>query len=211
MATDNSRAVPEDRFTRAQFGLPEKGIVFCCFNNGYKITPAAFGIWMRLLQTVPDSVVWLTRDSAEASANLVKEAQARGVDASRLVFAERMPDHADYLARYRCADLFLDTFNYNAHATAADVLWAGVPLVTLAGRSFPARVAGSLLRAIGLPELVTETAERYEALALELATQPQRLAEVKARLSANRRATPLFDSEGFTRDFERLLETLQAS
>jgi predicted O-linked N-acetylglucosamine transferase (SPINDLY family) len=210
MATDNSRAAAEDRFSRAQFGLPEDGIVFCCFNNGYKITPAEFGIWMRLLQKVPGSVAWLTRDSEEAAANLIREAAARGIDKSRLVFATRMPDHGDYLARYRCADIFLDTFNYNAHATASDVLWAGLPLVTRSGRSFPSRVAGSLLKAVGLPELVTQTAEAYEALALDLATQPQRLAEIKARLAANRLTMPLFDSQGFTRDFERLLETMRA-
>jgi predicted O-linked N-acetylglucosamine transferase (SPINDLY family) len=211
MATDNGRAAAEDRFTRSHFGLPQDGLVFCCFNNSYKITPAEFGIWMRLLQKVPGSVAWLAKDSEEAAANLIKEAAARGVDKSRLIFAERVPDLGDYLARYRCADIFLDTFHYNAHATASDVLWAGLPLITKSGRSFPSRVAGSLLKAAGLPELVTDTAEAYEALALELATRPERLAAIKAKLAANRLTTPLFDSEGFTRDFERALESIRAS
>lgn len=208
MATDNSRAAAQDRFTRAQFGLPDDGIVFCCFNNGYKITPAEFSIWMRLLGKVAGSVLWLPRDSEAATANLTREAAACGIAPHRLVFAERMPDHADYLARYRCADLFLDTFNYNAHVTASDALWAGLPIVTRSGSSFPARVAGSLLGAIGLPELVTQTPEAYEALALDLATRPDRLAATKAKLAANRLTTPLFDSEGFTRDIERLYDAL---
>lgn len=202
MANDNLRPISERRFARAELGLPESGFVFCCFNNSYKISPVEFDIWMKLLAAVPGSVLWLSKDSELAAANLAREAQARGMDRSRLVFAERVPDQAEYLARYRCADLFLDTFNYNAHATASDVLWAGLPIVTRSGRSFPARVAGSLLHAIGLPELVTDTADAYEKLALALATDPARLAAVKAKLAANRRTTPLFDSEAFTREIE---------
>ena len=202
MANDNLRVVAEEGCDRTTFGLPEDGFVFCCFNNSYKISPAEFGTWMNLLAKVPGSVLWLSKDSDLAAANLAREAAARGIDPGRLVFAGRVPDHAEYLARYRCADLFLDTFNYNAHATASDVLWAGLPLVTKTGRSFPARVAGSLLHAVGMPELVTDTAEAYERLALDLATDPVRLAGVKAKLAANRLITPLFDSEAFTRDIE---------
>lgn len=210
MVTDNMRALAEDRFSRADFGLPESGFVFCCFNNNYKISPAEFDVWMRLLGRTPGSVLWLSKDNALAADNLVREAQARGIDGSRIVFSQRMPSHADYLARYRCADLFLDTFNYNAHATTTDALWAGLPLLTRPGRSFPARVAGSLLHAIGMPELVAGTLEAYEQLALVLATDPGRMAAAKAKLAANRLTTPLFDSEGFARDIEAAYDEMQA-
>jgi predicted O-linked N-acetylglucosamine transferase (SPINDLY family) len=160
---------------------------------------------MRLLARVDGSVLWLMKCNAWAEANLRREAGARGVDADRLVFAEKV-GLADHLSRHRHADLFLDTFAYNAHTTASDALWAGVPLVTRLGRSFSARVAGSLLHAIGLPELVTESAEAYERLALDLATRPARLAAIRARIAANRLTTPLFDSLRFTRDIERAFE-----
>lgn len=208
MPTDNSRAVAEDRFSRTDMGLPETGFVFCCFNNSYKISPAEFDIWMRLLGKVPGSVLWLAKDNETAGGNLVREAQARGIDGARLVFTERMPSHADYMARYRCADLFLDTFNYNAHTTANDALWAGLPLITRPGRSFAARVAAGLLNAIGLPELVTDSRDAYEELALALATDPARLAALKAKLAANRLTTPLFDSETYTRDIEKAYDAI---
>ena len=148
---DNRRAISERQYSRAELGLPEQGIVFCCFNSSYKISPAEFDIWMRLLARTDGSVLWLLQDTARAAANLAAEARARGIDPGRLVFAGRMA-HAEHLARHRRADIFLDTFNYNAHTTASDALWAGLPLVTRSGQSFAARVGGSLLHAIGLPE-----------------------------------------------------------
>lgn len=206
---DDRRAISERAFTRSELGLPEKGFVFCCFNNNYKITPAEFDIWMRLLSKVEGSVLWLFKDNDWATDNLRNEAMKRGVDPHRIVFAERMP-LADHLARHRCADLFLDTFNVNAHTTASDALWAGLPVVTKLGASFVARVAGSLLHAVGLPDLIAETPQAYEALALGLATDPARLAAVKSRLESNRLASPLFDTERYARDIELLYERLYA-
>jgi predicted O-linked N-acetylglucosamine transferase (SPINDLY family) len=207
--TDDRRAIAERVFTRAEMGLPEQGFVFCCFNNNYKISPAEFDIWMRLLGQVEGSMLWLLKDNDLAAANLARAAQARGIDPGRLVFAGRMP-HAEHLARHRCADLFLDTFNYNAHTTAVDALWTGVPLVTRPGRSFASRVAASLLHAIEMPELICETAEAYEHLALALATDPAQLAAVKARLAAKRLTAPLFDTAQFTRGVEQAYDAMAA-
>ncbi len=202
---DRSREISGKEFERAELGLPDEGFVFCCFNNSYKITPGEFDIWMRLLAQVDGSVLWLMNDNRWAEANLRREAAARGVDADRLVFAERMP-LPEHLARHRNADLFLDTFNYNAHTTASDALWAGLPVVSKLGEGFAARVAGSLLGAIGLSELATDTAAAYEQLALQLATNPVRLGDIRARLAANRMTTPLFDAERFARHIERAYE-----
>ena len=198
---DRAREISDQPFNRAARGLPNDRFVFCCFNNNYKITSAEFDIWMRLLARVEASVLWLLKDNPWAQANLRREAVARGIDADRLVFAQRtrLPDH---LARHRCADLFLDTFNYNAHTTASDALWAGLPMVTKLGEGFPSRVGGSLLRAVGLAELVTDTPEAYEQLALELATNPDRLADIRERLATSRLTKPLFDTERFTRHIE---------
>lgn len=204
---DSGRAVSDKVFSRADLGLPEQGFVFASFNNNYKITPAEFDIWMRLLHRVEGSVLWLLQDNEWAAANLRREAEKRSIDPARLVFAERAPN-AEHLARQRCADLFLDTFKVNAHTTASDALWAGLPVLTKLGHSFVARVAGSLLHAIGLPELVTETPQAYEALALELATNPAKLKAIRDKLAANRLTTPLYDTERYTRDFEALLETM---
>ena len=206
---DDRRAISEQLPHRSAFGLPETGFVFCAFNNNYKISPVEFDIWMRLLTRVEGSVLWLVEDNRWAVANLRREAQARSVAPDRLVFAPHVP-LADHLARQRHADLFLDTFNVNAHTTASDALWVGLPVVTKLGESFAARVAGSLLHAIGLPELVTGTAEAYEQLALDLATDPARLAGIKARLAANRATAPLFDSAQFTRDIEQLYKRVMA-
>lgn len=199
---DDQRAIGDKRFERPELGLPANGFVFCCFNNSFKISPTEVDVWMRLLGAIDGSVLWLLKDNKWAEANLRREAEARGADPARLVFAERMPP-ADHLARHRCADLFLDTFTYNAHTTASDALWTGLPVVTKQGGSFAARVASSLLHAIGMPELVAGTAEAYERLALELAANPDRLAEVRAKLAANRLTTPLFDSEQYRRHIER--------
>ena len=164
---DTSRLIAELTPTRAQCGLPEQGFVFCSFNNSYKLTPAFFDIWMRLLLAAPGSVLWLLEANALVKDNLREEARQRGVDPDRLIFAPKLPS-PEHLARHRLADLFLDTLPYNAHTTASDALWAGLPVLTCAGETFAGRVAGSLLHAVGLPELVTTSLEEYETLARKL-------------------------------------------
>jgi predicted O-linked N-acetylglucosamine transferase (SPINDLY family) len=200
-ANDARRRISERAFTRAEAGLPAAGFVFCCFNNSYKILPATFDAWMRLLARVEGSVLWLLHDNDQAASNLRREAGRRGVAPGRLVFAPRIP-LADHLARHRLADLFLDTLPYNAHTTASDALWAGLPVLTLAGESFAGRVAASLLHAVGLPELVARTAGEYEAMAFELASDPARLAQLRQRLQEGRSAAPLFDAPRFARHLE---------
>jgi predicted O-linked N-acetylglucosamine transferase (SPINDLY family) len=198
---DRKRKASDRAFTRAELGLPETGFVFCCFNNNFKITPAIFEIWVRILNAVPGSVLWLIQDNPTAAANLRRNAQAFGLDPKRLVFAARIvPD--DHLARHALADLFLDTLPYNAHTTASDALWVGVPLVTCPGESFPARVAASLLNAVGLSELITPTLADYEAMAIALANDPARLQHLKQKLVRGRSTAPLFDTEAFTRNIE---------
>jgi predicted O-linked N-acetylglucosamine transferase (SPINDLY family) len=198
---DAGRAIAEQTPTRAEAGLPERAFVFCCFNNSYKILPRTFDVWMRLLRELHGSVLWLLEDNAGARVNLEREARARGVDPARLVFARRLP-HAGHLARHRLADLFLDTLPCNAHTGASDALWAGLPLVTCAGSTFAGRVAGSLLHAVGLPELATRSLAEYEALALQLASDRGRLRLLRERLAANRGAAPLFDTERFRQNLE---------
>ena len=187
--------------TRAEVGLHDSAFVFCCFNNNYKITPEVFDCWMEILKEVAGSVLWLVEDNAKAASNLRKEAEIRGVRPERLMFAKRMslPDH---LARHCLADLFLDTLPYNAHSTASDALWAGLPVLTRIGETFAGRVAASLLNAIGLSELMTSTPQAYKALAIELATNPEKLAAIKRKLANNRFTTPLFDTQTFTRHIE---------
>jgi protein O-GlcNAc transferase len=201
-ANDSKRRVADKTPTRAEEGLPDKGFVFCCFNNNYKITPEMFDIWMRLLRKVEGSVLWLLQDNAAAVANLHREAQARGIAPERLVFAARTtpPEH---LARQRLGDLFLDTSPYTAHTTCSDALWVGLPVVTYLGPTFAGRVAGSLLHAVGLPELVTPSPGEYEALALHLARDAGALAVVKAKLARNRDTHALFDTARFTRNLEK--------
>jgi predicted O-linked N-acetylglucosamine transferase (SPINDLY family) len=200
---DSARRIADATPTRAEMGLPEQGLVFCCFNNNYKITPPIFDIWMRILGSVPGSVLWLAGDQPCVVFNLQAEATKRKIDPRRLVFATRVPSLDDHLARYRLADLFLDTLPYNAHTTASDALWAGLPVLTCAGESFAARVAGSLLNAVGLPELVTHSLQAYEALVLQLARDPGALADIKKKLVANRGTCPLFDTDRFRRNIER--------
>jgi predicted O-linked N-acetylglucosamine transferase (SPINDLY family) len=202
MASDAGRRIAERTSTRYECGLPEGGFVFCCFNNPFKLAPEMFQVWMRLLAATGDSVLWLSDANATAQANLRREAEKCGVSAPRLIFAPRMPDIADHLARQRQADLFLDTLPYNAHSTASDALWAGVPVVTCSGSIFVGRVAASLLRAVGLPELVTETLPDYEALALKIAREPEFHAALKDKLARNRDVFPLFDTKRFTRNVE---------
>jgi protein O-GlcNAc transferase len=189
--------------SRAECGLPAQGFVFCGFNNSFKITPTFFAIWMRLLQQVPGSVLWLLESNALVRRNLSAAAVAAGVDPARLVFAPILP-HRDHLARHRHADLFLDTLPCNAHTTASDALWAGLPVLTCAGETFAGRVAGSIVRAAGLAELVTNSPRDYEALALALARDPARLDDIRSRLGAGRLSLPLFDMAKRTRDLEAL-------
>jgi predicted O-linked N-acetylglucosamine transferase (SPINDLY family) len=187
--------------------LPEEGFVFCSFNNSYKITPTMFDVWMRLLKAVPGSVLWLLEGNRFAPANLRNEAESRGVSADRLVFARRA-SLGDHLARHRLADLFLDTFPVTAHTTASDALWAGCPVLTIAGQTFVSRVAGSLLTALGLPELITSDPEAYEATALRLARNVEELASLRARLEANNKTSSLFDAGRFARHLEKAYLTM---
>jgi protein O-GlcNAc transferase len=198
---DARRSIPDRAFTRAELGLPQTGFVFCCFNQNYKMAPRIFDCWMRILKQVEGSILWLLEDNATSTANLRTEAVVRGVNAERLIFAPRMP-RPDHLARNRLADLLLDTLPYNAHTTASDALWSGVPVLTCRGETFAGRVAASLLTAINLPELITTTQEAYAALAIELATQPSKLADIKQKLAKNRLSTPLFNTKLFTRHIE---------
>jgi predicted O-linked N-acetylglucosamine transferase (SPINDLY family) len=198
---DRKRMVADRTFTRAELGLPDVGFVFCCFNDSYKITPRTFGGWMRILKEVPGSVLWLLEGDPGAAEHLRKVAEQSGVNAGRLIFARRLP-LAEHLARHRSADLFLDTLPCNAHTTASDALWAGLPLLTCMGEAFASRVAASLLNAIGVPELITTTQQQYEALAVELATDAQRLGHIRRKLERNRLTTPLFDTELFARHIE---------
>ena len=198
---DRKRRIAERSPSRAELGLPPTGFVYCCFNNHYKIMPDTFSCWMRILLKVQGSVLWLLGDNATVAGNLRREAAAAGIDGARLIFAPRMalPEH---LSRHQAADLFLDTLPCGAHTTASDALWAGLPVLTRIGESFAARVASSLLTAIGLAELISATGEDYEALAVELATRPSRLDEIRARLAANRSTAPLFDTDRYARHLE---------
>ncbi len=190
---DSKRSIAQRMPTRAEVELPETGFVFCCFNNNYKITPEIFAVWMRLLNQVEGSVLWLLEDNAAAAVNLRREAVKRGIAPERLVFAPRM-NLDEHLARHRLADLCLDTLPFNAHTTTSDALWTGLPVLTCIGSTFAGRVAASLLNAIGLPDLITHTLDEYEALALRYATTPAMQAETRARLARNRTAYPLFDT-----------------
>lgn len=206
-ATDNQRAIDAKVPSRAECGLPEAGFVFCCFNNNYKILPPLYDVWMRLLKATPGSVLWLLGKDRGAQVNLRREAQARGVSGDRIIFGPYQEMGA-HLARHAHADLFLDTFPFNAHTTASDALWAGLPVLTCRGATFASRVAASVLTAIGMPEMITDSFEAYEAKALHLATHPEALAAAKARLIANRTTTPLFDSDRFRRHYEAALVTM---
>ncbi len=200
-ANDRKRRVAERTPTRAEAGLPEKGFVFSCFNNTHKIGPEMFAIWMRLLRDVEGSVLWLLADNPLCAENLKREAAIFGMAPERLIFAPRvMPD--EHLARVPLGDLFLDTLPYNAHTTASDAFWMGLPLVTCPGETFPARVAASLLKAIGLPELIAPTLADYEEMARTLAQAPERLAAIRAKLVKNRDTEPMFDTPRFTRYLE---------
>jgi predicted O-linked N-acetylglucosamine transferase (SPINDLY family) len=204
---DSTRKIADWRPSRSELGLPEQGFVFCCFNQSYKIAPHVFDVWMRLLKQVDRAVLWLLASNDAAVANLRKEAAARGVDPKRLVFAPRL-ELSLHLARHRAADLFLDTLPYNAHTTASDALWAGLPVLTCMGTTFAGRVAASLLHAIGLPELVTHSLEEYEALAVKLASDPAMLRSIRQKLEQNRLTQPLFDTDRFRRHIEAAYTTM---
>jgi predicted O-linked N-acetylglucosamine transferase (SPINDLY family) len=198
---DSRRAPVGGSLSREQVRLPESGFVFCCFNNNYKITPDAFGSWMRILQRTPGSVLWLLEDNPSAARALRREAQARGVSPERLVFAPRVGQR-EHLERHAAADLVLDTFPCNAHTTASDALWAGTPLLTRRGEGFASRVAASLLAAVGLAELITTSPQDYEEAAVRIALDAALSASLKERLVANRARAPLFDTHRFTRRLE---------
>jgi predicted O-linked N-acetylglucosamine transferase (SPINDLY family) len=201
---NDTRRTPSERvFTRAELGLPPTGFVFCCFNASYKITPETFESWMRILAATPGSSLLLLADNNAARQNLRRQAVRSGVDPGRLVFAARIP-YGDYLARYRAADLFLDTHPYNAGTTASDALWMGLPVLTCAGETFAARVAASLLTSVGLSELITASRSEYERLAIELAGDPDRLGATRQVLAAARSGAALFDTPRFTRSLEAL-------
>ena len=200
-ANDRNRIIANSTYTKEDFGLPENGFIFCCFNNNYKILPSTFNGWMRILEAVKGSVLWLLEDNPLAAENLKNEARNRDIDPNRLVFAKRMqlPDH---LARHYLADLFIDTFPYNAHTTSSDALWMGVPVLTLSGKSFASRVASSLLHALDLTELVTKSQNEYEAKAISLALNPGNLLAIKQKLIQHRDTSPLFDTLLFAKGIE---------
>lgn len=198
---DDTRAIAGTVLTREDCHLPPDGFVFCCFNAHYKITGAEFDIWMRLLQQVDGSVLWLLSGNKWSQASLRTEAETRGIDPDRIIFAETMP-LGEHLARCRLADLFLDTFVCNAHTTASDALWVGLPVLTKLGEGFAARVAGSLLKAVDLPELITETREDYEQTALDLALNGKTYASLRQKLARNRETAPLFKTDLFARHLE---------
>jgi protein O-GlcNAc transferase len=203
---DNRRAVSHTP-TRGECGLPQNAFVFCCFNNPQKITPEIFDIWMRLLRATDTSVLWLFAGNAKAAANLRLEAAKRGVTAERLILAPKA-SVGDHLARHRLADLCLDTLPYNAHTTASDALWAGLPVLTCLGDTFAGRVAASLNKAIGLDALITRSLAEYEALALRLARDPAYLVNLKDNLIRNRDGSLLFDTQRATRDIEAAYQTM---
>lgn len=202
MPTDNTRMISNKTMEREDHGLPSEGIVFCCFNNNYKISSNEFDIWMRLLSKIEGSALWLKINNELARHNVRIAAKKRGVDPKRIIFSDRL-SMEEHLARHSLADIFLDTFNFNAHTTACDALWAGLPVVTKIGKSFSARVAGSLLTAVGLTELITNSELEYEELILKLASNPKELKKVKQKLNKNLTSYPLFDTKLYTCNLEK--------
>lgn len=210
LAVGGAARVSDRAFARTELGLPPNGFVFCCFNNAFKITPHVFDVWMRILAAVPDSILWLRIDDPTAIANLKAEAQARGVDAERLVFAGRIADASDHVARQKCADLFLDTLPYNAHATAVDALRADLPILTCLGNTFPGRVGASLLTTLRMPELIAGDLAEYERRAIEIGSNPEKARELRHKLAENRQQAALFDAAHFARKMERAYVAMHA-
>ncbi|MBU3583931.1 tetratricopeptide repeat protein [Polynucleobacter sp. 15G-AUS-farblos] len=204
---DSTRLIDGKQFSIGELGLPQEGFVFCCFNNSYKIHPQLFDLWMRLLHAVQGSVLWLIEDSPDARRHLQSAAQARGISPTRIIFAKRIP-LPEHLARHQYADLFLDTLPYNAHTTASDALWAGLPVLTCTGTAFAGRVATSMLTALDMPELITSNASQYEALAHELATNPEMLQAIKAKLNKNLLSSPLFNANLIVKDIEKAYQAM---
>ena len=204
---DSKKCIPDAIFTREDIGLPEEGFVFCCFNNTYKITPTTFDGWARILKQVEGSVLLLLEDNKTAKINLTRESVRKGIHPNRLIFGKRLP-MTEYLARYRIADLFLDTLPYNAGTTASDALRMGLPVLSCIGNSFASRVGASLLNAVNLPELITTTQEQYESLAIQLALHPEKLKIIKDKLINNLPTAPLYDSALFTRHLESAYLTM---
>jgi predicted O-linked N-acetylglucosamine transferase (SPINDLY family) len=208
-ASDVSRQVSSRQFTRGEMGLPERGVVYCSFNNAYKINPQMFDVWMRVLQQVPGSVLWLQGSGQERlKENLRREASVRGVDPTRLVFADRLESMAEHLGRHRLADVFLDTLPFNAQTTAVDALWAGLPVLTCLGESSFGRIAGSVLMALGMEELVTKDVQAYEAQAVRIGLESGYAKSLKDKLEGNRKEAPLFDTTRLTRHMERAYERM---
>ena len=202
LVDDSKRTASTRVFTREECGLPENAFIFCCFNNDYKFNPQVLDSWSSILLAAKNSVIWISENNQYFRENIATEFESRSIDSDRIIFAPRVELMADHLARLTLADLFLDTRPYNAHTTTVDCLKAGIPVLTLKGQSFPSRVAASLLNAIGLPELITSTQEEYEALAIELAMNPPKLEDIKAKLAKNRLTAPLFDTPLFTKNLE---------
>jgi len=200
---DTKRGVPEQSETRTNYRLPDSGFIFCCFNNNYKFNPEVFAAWMEILRKTNNSFLWLVANNDLVSVNLSSSAKNAGVDPARLIFSKRAP-HAEYLSRYLLADLFLDTLPFNAGTTASDALWAGLPVLTQIGESFSGRMAASLLQAVGLPELIAVTRSEYVALAIELASNPKVLMDIKEKLAENRSKTPLFNTKLLTEQIEHV-------
>ena len=202
---DDSKRTPSYRvFTREECGLPQNSFIFCCFNNDFKFNPGVLDRWSRILLAAENSVLWISENSKDFEKNIRAEFENRNIEPSRIIFAKRVDSMGDYLARYRLADLFLDTYPYGAHTTAVDSLKAGIPVLTLIGQSFASRVAASLLNAVGLPELVSNNQEDYEALAIDLAKAPNKLEAIKLKLATNLKNAPLFNTLLFTKDLESL-------
>ena len=200
---DSKRKTSKKEFRKTELGLPENAFIFACFNANNKITPEEFDIWMSLLKKIKNSVLWLYKSNDYSEINLKKESENRGVESSRIIFAD-MLSNEDHLSRIKCADLFLDTFNFNAHTTASDALWSGVPIITKQGKSFSARVCSSLLTSLGLKELIVQDNEEYEEKAFSIATNKLYLEDLKYRLNQSRTKSTLFDTKGFTRNLEEI-------
>jgi predicted O-linked N-acetylglucosamine transferase (SPINDLY family) len=208
-SSDTSRQISTRQFTRGELGLPESGVVYCSFNNAYKFNPQMFDVWMRILQRVPSSVLWLQGGGQEGvKENLKREAGARGVDPARLVFAVKLESMADHLARHRLADVFLDTLPFNAQTTAVDALWAGLPVLTCLGQGSFGRVAGSVLMALGMQELVSQDWQGYEAQAVRIGLESGYAKSLKDKLERNRKESPLFDTARLTRHMESAYEQM---
>jgi len=209
LANDPTRPVSERQFKRGEMGLPEVGVVYCSFNNAYKMNPQMFDVWMRILQQVPGSVLWLQAAGQEkVKENLRKEASVRGVDPARLVFADKLESMAEHLARHRLADVFLDTLPFNAHTTAVDALWAGLPVLTCLGGLGLGRIAGSVLMALGMEELVSQDWQGYEAQAVRIGLESGYAKSLKDKLERNRKEAPLFDTARLTRNMESAYEQM---